>query len=547
MTKIRRNIAPVALFAYNRPRKLLKALEHINLNHLAELTDLYVFIDGNKGEEDRLKVGECERIAQSFDWIGNSKTIVRRQENYGLADNIVQGVTEVVQRYSRVIVLEDDLETSVGFLKYMNDALDFYMDEKTVMHIAGYMFPIDLKSRYDTLFYQVTSCWGWATWDDRWQYYNSDAKYLLNEINKRELQSWFDLDNSGVFLSQLEANVNGTLKTWAIKWQASVNLQSGMSLHPKQSLVRNVGFDATGENCGKNEKYMLQQLAVNIELEKIPLIYNKDLKNKMKKYYKKQGLVKRLKMKFRDVYSRNRANDKPSWHKITGGPALGKRMFIAPNRFSGWKEMISGQFDYFWYNKLTIEKYKPKQILDIGCHFGYHSICLASMYNSARIVCVEPNPANVERLKVNFKGNGLTHLEIEQLAISDQNGEAEFRFSENVESSQSTGSYLLNVAPPLDHDHYVSFKNTIVQTETIDSLCERQSLKPSLIKIDIEGAEMLAIKGARKVIANYLPVLCIEAHSENLKEELTDYLSKDYHIEILESDDVRSFLFCSPL
>lgn len=232
-----------------------------------------------------------------YDWKGRSKTISRRKENYGLARNIIEGVTEVINAAGRVIVLEDDLETSPGFLDYMNNALQLYKDERRVMHIAGYMFPIDLKTKEETLFYQVTSCWGWATWADRWKHLDTNPTFLFEELKKRKMESWFDLDDSGVFLHQLEYNITGRFKTWAIKWQASVNLKDGLSLHPKKSLVRNIGFDNSGEHCPPNKLYTKQSLANDIKVQRQDLHYNSELRNKMKRYYKagNQGQLQKIK------------------------------------------------------------------------------------------------------------------------------------------------------------------------------------------------------------------------------------------------------------
>jgi len=68
----------------------------------------------------------------------------------------------------------------------MNNALNMYEDDKQVMHISGYFFPIKNKLP-STFFYNLASCWGWATWQRAWQYYNPDAKFLFAEIKKKNL------------------------------------------------------------------------------------------------------------------------------------------------------------------------------------------------------------------------------------------------------------------------------------------------------------------------------------------------------------------------
>jgi hypothetical protein len=69
--------------------------------------------------------------------------------------------------YGQVIVLEDNLVTSPLFLRYMNDALEFYKDESRVMHIIDWNYPMNFIPNSDVYFYRIMDCWGWATWNDR--------------------------------------------------------------------------------------------------------------------------------------------------------------------------------------------------------------------------------------------------------------------------------------------------------------------------------------------------------------------------------------------
>ena len=66
--------------------------------------------------------------------------------------------------YGKIIVLEDDLITSPYFLRFINEALEFYKDEEKVMHISGYIYPIDTQGLSDTFFINPSSCGSWATW-----------------------------------------------------------------------------------------------------------------------------------------------------------------------------------------------------------------------------------------------------------------------------------------------------------------------------------------------------------------------------------------------
>ncbi len=124
----------------------------------------------------------------------------------------------------------------------MNDALQVYENEQQVMHISGYMFPV--KSRLpQTFFYRQTSCWGWATWKRAWKYYNNNALDLMHKASSLSYFNEIDIDGTNQFVKQLEENISGNLKTWAVKWQFSVFIQNGLCLHPGVSMVQNIGID----------------------------------------------------------------------------------------------------------------------------------------------------------------------------------------------------------------------------------------------------------------------------------------------------------------
>jgi len=178
--------------------------------------------------------------------------LLNEEKNWGLADNIINGVTKIVNEYGKIIVLEDDLVTSPYFLKFMNEALEIYKNEPRVMHISGYNYPINQDGLDDMFFLKPTSCWGWATWDRAWKYYKKDPNYYINVFTKEMIYD-FNLSNSYRYFDQIIQNNKGKINTWAIFWYASSYLQDGLSLHPKESYVRNIGHDGRGVHCEKNK------------------------------------------------------------------------------------------------------------------------------------------------------------------------------------------------------------------------------------------------------------------------------------------------------
>lgn len=277
-------LAPILLFAYNRPRHLQHTVEALAHNPLAQESELFVFSDGARTEDDREDV---ELVRSYIHTIEGFKTVhrIERDRNYGLAANIIDGVTDIVNRYGRVIVLEDDLVTAPGFLQYMNDALDTYADEPRVGHIQAYDFTQNPRLP-ETFLIKFTGSWGWATWQRAWQHFNPDGQYLLNELHRRHLTRRFDFNGKYGFTRMLRRQVEGKNNSWAIRWNASLFLQDILSLNVGRSLVQNEGFDGSGTHCGADHLYEARLYKERLRVEKIsPVTENLEARKIFERYY----------------------------------------------------------------------------------------------------------------------------------------------------------------------------------------------------------------------------------------------------------------------
>lgn len=277
-------LAPILLFAYNRPRHLQHTVEALAHNPLAQESELFVFSDGARTEDDREDV---ELVRSYIHTIEGFKTVhrIERDRNYGLAANIIDGVTDIVNRYGRVIVLEDDLVTAPGFLQFMNDALDTYADEPRVGHIQAYDFTQSPRLP-ETFLIKFTGSWGWATWQRAWQHFNPDGQYLLNELHRRHLTRRFDFNGKYGFTRMLRRQVEGKNNSWAIRWNASLFLQDILSLNVGRSLVQNEGFDGSGTHCGADHLYEARLYKERLRVEKIsPVTENLEARKIFERYY----------------------------------------------------------------------------------------------------------------------------------------------------------------------------------------------------------------------------------------------------------------------
>ena len=252
------DLAPAALFVYNRPEHTRQTVEALARNTEAAATRLYVFSDAPRTSDDQPDVQAVRDYLRSIVGFLHVE-IVERGTNYGLARNIVDGVTEVCNSYGRVIVLEDDIVTSPYFLAFMNVALGRYAEEKSVWHISGWNYPVDPNELGDAFLWRVMNCWGWATWVDRWKHFQKNPQRLIESWDKEKIRR-FNLDGAQDFWAQVTANDKGRLNTWAVFWYATIFENNGLCLNPGRSFVHNIGLDGSGENCGASDLFRAGQL-----------------------------------------------------------------------------------------------------------------------------------------------------------------------------------------------------------------------------------------------------------------------------------------------
>ena len=245
---------------------------------------LYIYSDGARSDEQKESVDEVRRYIHSINGFKEIH-IIERKENWGLARNIIDGVTTRVKEYGRVIVLEDDLITAPYFLQFMNDALETYKDEDKVGHIQGCDFTQD-SSLPDTFLIKWTGSWGWATWERAWKHFNPDGKALLEELEKRNLTKTFDFNGKYGFTRMLRRQIEGKNNSWAIRWNASLFLKDVLSLNVGKSLVQNEGFDGSGTNCGGGGLYDSILWMKPLPVVKIsPIEENISARKAFEKYY----------------------------------------------------------------------------------------------------------------------------------------------------------------------------------------------------------------------------------------------------------------------
>lgn len=277
--------APIVLFVYNRPHHTERTIESLAKNTLADKSKIFIFSDGPKNEKDEKPVNEVREYIKSvkgFEQIN----ILENKVNKGLANSVIDGVTSIINSFGKAIVVEDDLESSPYFLKFMNEALDFYKNEN-IYSVSGYSFPIKIPADYkeDVYILPRSSSWGWATWLDRWEKADWEVKDFMDfrkDINSKKL-----FNNGGEDLTpMLMAQMSGKIDSWGIRWAYSHFKSNSYCLYPVKSLINNIGIDNSGTHSRASTKFDVELAGIdNFNFTK-DIKLNADILESVKRFVK---------------------------------------------------------------------------------------------------------------------------------------------------------------------------------------------------------------------------------------------------------------------
>tara|TARA_B100000989_G_scaffold298895_1_gene290832 strand:+ start:23417 stop:24382 length:966 start_codon:yes stop_codon:yes gene_type:complete len=257
MYKSKHKKAPICLFVFNKSHLINKILKSVSRCVGFSEHRLFIFSDNFKNYTDKKPVDKIRNILIKFSAKNKNVTLIFRNKNLGLKKNITFGINEIISKYKRVIVLEDDLILSRNFLLYMNSGLNFYKNDKKVFSINGYVPKLPKKLlrnyNYDNFLLYSTSSWGWGTWYDRWKIFK--AKFKVDKDNIKKVKKIFSLAPNENYFSFLDINLRNK-DLWAANWSYASLKDKKLNSFPTISKVSNIGFDGSGQG-GFSKKYKM--------------------------------------------------------------------------------------------------------------------------------------------------------------------------------------------------------------------------------------------------------------------------------------------------
>ena len=282
-------LAPVIVFNYNRPDHSLRTWEALSRNEFAKDTELYLYCDGPKAnatDEMRERIAQLHAQAKQYaieaPKAGKFKAVHVEcvEKNKGLANSIIGGVSAVIAKHGRVIVLEDDLLTSPYFLNYMNTALDKYERYPSVFTISANRPPVNKMQipadyEYDVFVSLRPFSTGWATWKEKWDTIDWSLDYLEDFLKHQQQIKSFHHGGDDLTKMLLMQQAH-RIDSWAIRYAFQHFYHHAVAILPCVPYVDNIGFDGTGIHSGTNEKDFRNNVAAAPENPRMPDVLYED-------------------------------------------------------------------------------------------------------------------------------------------------------------------------------------------------------------------------------------------------------------------------------
>lgn len=189
------------------------------------------------------------------------------------------------------------------------------------------------------------------------------------------------------------------------------------------------------------------------------------------------------------------------------------------------------------FNRLVSSAQGKSCVFDIGAHIGLTSLPMSSVISPyGTVYAFEPGKTNVEYLSQHIAANNINNIKVVEAAVGSSSiGKVEF-FEHKLASGMNS------IIQRKSNDHR---KTILVSMISLDHFCLANELRPQLLKIDVEGAEMSVLKGGECIIKKYLPEIFLSVHPRQLKligsdvSTLSKYIKRlGYNVYDPESGDL---------
>jgi FkbM family methyltransferase len=219
--------------------------------------------------------------------------------------------------------------------------------------------------------------------------------------------------------------------------------------------------------------------------------------------------------------------------KIKRGPLKGF-FWVCSTQHQFW--MPLGMYEKETSAWLKSQLREGMTFIDIGANAGYFTLLGSSCVS--KVIAFEPIPQNISQIQKHLLANNINNVVLENMAISDTTGQVSFVIEENNANSHLSEIYI-------QHADTKPLQTININSVRLDDYVKCNLLTPNVIKIDVEGAEIKVLNGARETFIKYKPVCIISTHSKQLCDECISFFADNGY----EVDRLKGFeheLLCFP-
>ena len=231
-------MVPVLIFTYVRLEHLKRTITSLRSNILAKNTDLFVASDYQRSDSEADKVTAVRSYLRSIDGF-KTVTLFEREKNLGAAENLFSALQIIFNKHDRIILMEEDIVTAPGFLKFINEAFERYGTNERVFSITGYCPPIRIPStyQYDAFFLGRMSAWGCGMTKDRFESVREITRKEYEEFAaNKKLSQAFVKGGGEDLLVMLRDVAYGSLEAWDVRCMYTQFMKDQYTVYPTRSL-----------------------------------------------------------------------------------------------------------------------------------------------------------------------------------------------------------------------------------------------------------------------------------------------------------------------
>jgi hypothetical protein len=243
---------PVLLLAYNRPEQTERVLQRLKD---CGVTNLFVSQDGPKDENDKQQTKAVELVISKYETIISETS--KSSKNLGCKAGVISGINWFFSNVPEGIILEDDCLPNDAFFDFANQLINQYREELLVSMISGGNPLGKWESEAGYHFSRTGHVWGWATWKNRWENFDSTLPEFSSFVNKNGFERKLGPTQLAASRKDLtQRSLEGEIDTWDYQWNTHLLMNNGLAVIPENNLIENIGFDSKGTHTNQKPDWV---------------------------------------------------------------------------------------------------------------------------------------------------------------------------------------------------------------------------------------------------------------------------------------------------